>query len=425
MAAMGTPEVSGPYQLFPAMTEAEYARLREDIRARGVLVPVEVDEAGAILDGHHRVAVCTELGITTYPRLVRAGLSHEEKLAHVIALNLHRRHLARAERRRWVTQLRAMGWSGRRIAAEAGISEATVRRDLKGSGASDDAPEHAAARVTGRDGKTYRATRPTAVLALSAAQQRRATTALAAIPEADRPGRTLDLRRLEYLARTARRRTAAAAAAGGAVHGDIALHHVDFRDLDLPAGSVDLILTDPPYTGPDVEAGIYSDLSAFAARVLAPGGLCVAYAPISFLPAAMAGLGTALDYHWMLIALHGSGAVHQVRSRHLGNAYKPVLGFRARGGEAEPPWFVNVLQRGRRDKTLHDWQQDLSEAAELIDVLTVPGATVCDPFTGSGTTALAAAMAGRRFIGAEIDAQTFAIATARLAAAPQAQPAEA
>ena len=43
-----------------------------------------------------------------------------------------------------------------------------------------------------------------------------------------------------------------------------------------------------------------------------------------------------------------------------------------------------------------------------------PGDLVCDPFVGSGTTALAAVMEGRRFVGAEQKPEHYEIATRRL-----------
>ena len=52
------------------------------------------------------------------------------------------------------------------------------------------------------------------------------------------------------------------------------------------------------------------------------------------------------------------------------------------------------------------------EAADLR-----PGATVLDPFMGSGTTGVACAQTGRRFIGVEIDPGYFEIACKRIAAA--------
>ena len=43
-----------------------------------------------------------------------------------------------------------------------------------------------------------------------------------------------------------------------------------------------------------------------------------------------------------------------------------------------------------------------------------PGDTVLDPFLGSGTTGVAAANTGRRFIGIEMDADYFQIAQSRI-----------
>ncbi len=86
------------YQLLPDLTRDEYATLKADIAKRGVLVPVEYDEAGAILDGHHRVRACRELGIADWPRVVRDGMTEQQKREHVIRLNLARRHLNESQR---------------------------------------------------------------------------------------------------------------------------------------------------------------------------------------------------------------------------------------------------------------------------------------------------------------------------------------
>ena len=44
-----------------------------------------------------------------------------------------------------------------------------------------------------------------------------------------------------------------------------------------------------------------------------------------------------------------------------------------------------------------------------------PGDLICDPCAGGATTLLAAAMEGRRAVGAEIDHETYAKASARIA----------
>lgn len=96
----------GQFQLFDDLSPDEYGALRADIELRGVLVPVELDEHGALLDGHHRVRICEELGID-YPSVIRAGLTEAGKRAHVRAINLLRRHLSSEQKRRVIAdQLR-------------------------------------------------------------------------------------------------------------------------------------------------------------------------------------------------------------------------------------------------------------------------------------------------------------------------------
>ena len=51
-----------PYQLLPALSDVEYAALRDDVATNGIRVPVDVDERGRVLDGHHRQAIAAESG---------------------------------------------------------------------------------------------------------------------------------------------------------------------------------------------------------------------------------------------------------------------------------------------------------------------------------------------------------------------------
>lgn len=125
-----------PYQSMPPLSDDEYEALRADIATRGVLVPVEVDENGAILDGHHRHRACVELGITP-PTVVRTGLSEAEKHEHSLRLNLARRHVTQAQRRDLIRREleRDSGRSDRAIARLVGASHPTVaavRREING-----------------------------------------------------------------------------------------------------------------------------------------------------------------------------------------------------------------------------------------------------------------------------------------------------
>jgi hypothetical protein len=127
-----------PYQLLPRLSDEEYEALKNDIAENGVRVPIDVDEDGTILDGHHRAWITADLGIECPRRLV-AGLSEEQKRTHAVAVNVHRRSLSREQRRELIQRsLKAdPQLSDRQHAERAGTSHPTVaavRRDLESTG---------------------------------------------------------------------------------------------------------------------------------------------------------------------------------------------------------------------------------------------------------------------------------------------------
>ena len=138
-----------PYQIFPDLSPDEYEALKADIAEHGVLVPVEYDEAGNILDGHHRVRACEELGRTAWPRVTREGMTDVQKRNHVRALNVLRRHLDKEALREQWAAMRTDGMSYRQIAEASGVDPMTVHRGV--AFATPEAP----ARVIGKDGKSY------------------------------------------------------------------------------------------------------------------------------------------------------------------------------------------------------------------------------------------------------------------------------
>jgi hypothetical protein len=86
------------YQFFQPLSPQEREALKEDIKQRGIQVPIELDSAGVILDGHHRWEIAQELGWTAeqIPTVVRAELTTEaDKIAHVLKVNLLRRQSVR------------------------------------------------------------------------------------------------------------------------------------------------------------------------------------------------------------------------------------------------------------------------------------------------------------------------------------------
>lgn len=143
------------YQVMPELTPEEYAELKADIALRGVMVPIEYDEAGNVLDGYHRLRICGELGITDYPRIVRAGMSEAEKLTHARKLNMARRHLTQEQKRGLIReQLKETPeQSDRQIAQALGVDHKTISVQRRGMEAGGEIPQLDAS--TGTDGKTY------------------------------------------------------------------------------------------------------------------------------------------------------------------------------------------------------------------------------------------------------------------------------
>ena len=92
--SISTYEVHPAADLFPMMSEAEYAAMKEDIRLHGQNDDVLIWD-GKLLDGRNRLRACTELGI-------EPGWSELPKtldpVAWVLSHNLHRRHLTTSQR---------------------------------------------------------------------------------------------------------------------------------------------------------------------------------------------------------------------------------------------------------------------------------------------------------------------------------------
>lgn len=150
---------AAPFQVMPPLSDDEYAALRDDIAAHGVRVPVDVDQHGRILDGHHRARVCAELGIEVPTRVVEVADDAAAR-EHAYATNTARRHLTRDQRRSVVVRslLADPGLSDRAHAARCGVSPTTVgnvRAVLVDSGQVSNVDTR-----RGADGHVYTVTRP-------------------------------------------------------------------------------------------------------------------------------------------------------------------------------------------------------------------------------------------------------------------------
>jgi len=78
-------------------------------------------------------------------------------------------------------------------------------------------------------------------------------------------------------------------------------------------------------------------------------------------------------------------------------------------------WSVSRLHRQHAERANHPTQKPLEIVERMVLASCPPGGTVLDPFMGSGTTAVAAARHGRRFVGFELNPDYFAIVESRVA----------
>ena len=85
-------------------------------------------------------------------------------------------------------------------------------------------------------------------------------------------------------------------------------------------------------------------------------------------------------------------------------------------------WNFTAPKRGEKKSGRHPTQKPLAVLERIILAASKPGDRVMDPFLGSGTTAVACALAGRRCVGIENDAKHLTLAENRLREALQPRP---
>jgi len=225
----------------------------------------------------------------------------------------------------------------------------------------------------------------------------------------------------------------------------------------FPSGYIDLVLTSPPYDNLREYGGYVFDFEAIAAqlwRVVAPGGVVVWIVGDATIDGSETGTSFRQALHFMELGfnLHdtmiwnkggfsavGSLAVryapvfdymfvlskgkpktfNPIKDRPTKHGGKRVGGtIRQRDGSTKP--MSKVMKINKYSQRFNIWEQPpkrqtgggahpapfpLKLARDHIVSWTNPGDVVLDPMCGSGTTCVAAAQEGRRYIGIEINAE--------------------
>ena len=226
----------------------------------------------------------------------------------------------------------------------------------------------------------------------------------------------------------------------------------------IPDGSVDMVLTDPPYGTTACKWDTVIPLEPMWAelrRVVKPNAAIVMTASQPFTSALVMSNAKEFKYCWVWDKAVGSN-IFQVKSRPLkihedvcvfrGGVYVPqmvkkdvvqkqgkyktaddssdVTNKKAKSGLAGkeythsyPKTILQFKKDRRSKKQLHPTQKPVALMEYLIKTYTDEGDTVLDFTMGSGTTGVAAVNLNRRFIGIELSKEYFEIAKERIAKA--------
>jgi len=389
-------------KLIPPLTFDEFKQLEANILNEGIRDPLTI-WGDVLLDGHNRYEIATkhDIPFTTVERFFDGELDAK---IWMINNQFGRRNLSNYQR------------SVLALEMESVFSE-KAKENLKLNGGNQYAPLQKSAKVQPIDtrkelAKTASVSHDTIakvkVIQAKATEEvkEKLSSGNLSINEAYKEIKTVEKQQKKDDER------AALAEIGKNAVIDIDFRLGDFETVfaDLPDGSVDCIITDPPYPYEFIE--VWSKLSRFAKRVLKPNGFCIAYSGQMYLPEVMQRMSENLDYYWTFALLH-AGQSQLIYPRNVFCGWKPLLVFQ-NGYKKLHTQVDDTIKGSGREKGGHDWQQGEEELNGVIEKFTNIGDLILEPFAGSGTTIIAALKNKRRVIAAEIDKNTYNISKAKV-----------
>ena len=219
---------------------------------------------------------------------------------------------------------------------------------------------------------------------------------------------------------------------------------------EIPDRSIDMVLADPPYGTTACKWDTVIDLAPMweqLKRVIKPSGAIVMTASQPFTSALVMSNPKMFKYCWVWekskatghlqanmrpLVAHEDVCVFYVKQptyipqKTQGAPYKAsrrevnkkgvygIVGAERAGNESGLYFPRSVQKHSRPHKTSHPTQKPVALIEYLIRTYTNEGESVLDFTMGSGTTGMACANTGRRFIGIELDQGYFDIAQQRI-----------
>ena len=226
------------------------------------------------------------------------------------------------------------------------------------------------------------------------------------------------------------------------------------RMKEIPDGSVDMILTDPPYGTTKCSWDSVIDLYRMweqLKRVIKPNGACVLFSSQPFTTNLIfsnmkcfkysmvwkkSKCGSPLTAKYKPLTKHEDVNIFSLHKKTLkyypqmsnGKPYKRKftenkvnnMGFGIKGVETDnkgtrhPTTILDYPQKWRRQDQFHPTQKPIELMEFLIKSFSMEGEAVLDFTMGSGSTGVACMNTNRKFIGIELDEDYFNIAKERI-----------
>ena len=413
-------------ELIPPSTEPELDGLEEAILRDGCTDPLIVWKGRDILvDGHNRKRICDKYGIA-YRTCELEFASRNEAKCWIIGRQFGRRNLSPYQRAELALRLKPMLTEEARKRMLAGKADPV--EDLPQG--SDNSPGSEQLSVEENAPPVLSKTRD--VLAARAGISGRTIDKADYITEhADeatkqklRNGKSsidAEYKRIRQAAQQAERQARKQRVVDIPDADKIRLEVCEVAEAAarIEPGSVDFVITDPPY--PEKYLPLFAQLADFAGSALKPGGSLICMSGQSYLPEVFRLLNENgdLNYHWTLAYLTPGGQATQLWERKVNTFWKPLLWFVKE--KYQNDWIGDVVRSAANDndKSHHHWGQSVSGMHDLLNRFVLPGQVVCDPFLGGGTTAIAARQCNCRFIGFDVDEECLNTTRARLAQTTQ------
>jgi 16S rRNA G966 N2-methylase RsmD len=399
------------------LTADEYNLLKNSIKANGLYHPIITNKDGVVLDGHHRLRACRELCIP--PRFETKEFdSKESEELFVIESNTTRRQLSRLKLVELLLKKKPL------------LQSIAKKNMLAGKTLSSKTPRVHVDELLATEAKMTKKTfhncervlrwtaeYPTRRLEIGHGYHNARTydDIRQSVENEDMP-----VRRAYNLIRANedmlnKRAEVKKAVAGLKPSDRLLCLNMDSTKVDelgdmIPDNSVDLIISDPPYTF-EATPEAFKGLAELASRKLRDGGSLVFYFGhyhLMDIGKIIEQYGRDLHYCWIIAVKHEKDHGILFHKRKIVVGWKPMLWYLKGDKRLTDDSVRDFIQSELPDKNNHRWAQSPIEAEYLIKTLTSgEGATVLDPFLGSGAFAVPAIKLGRWFIGIEIDPDVY------------------